>query len=344
MIREPVIRKHAFLTDILRYCLRSANRLGAGLDRYLGKTGNRTSEPLFIVGLPRSGTTLAYEVIIQAFHVAYFSKIYSYTFGMPNLTTRLFSRLMKNPHAHYRSKYGSIPGLFSPAENHNFWMRWFPERPTLGHHVASTSLSKNDVSEINEILSSIGGIAERPFVFKDVYLSLSLEALLSSVNQGRILLITREHEAVAASVFKRRSELQGQLPWWSIRPPFSEDVLEKDLIEQVAFQCVRSEQLLQQQLSNADPARYRIERYADICKSPLAFIGRMREWLGPAFLPREDPDVPQQFDARPSVGFPGGTGKKYAQISTSLRADKDRYIRLVEAEYLTNRFTDHLDT
>lgn len=344
MIREPVIRQRSFPARVARSCLRSANKLGAGLDRHMGKGGTGYTEPLFVVGLPRSGTTLAYEVIIQAFHVAFFSKIYSYTFGMPNLTTRLFSGLMKNPRAHYRSKYGSIPGLFSPAENHNFWMRWFRETPTLGHHVASASLSTDDVSEINSILTSISRVAGRPFVFKDVYLSLSLEALLNSVNRSRVLLVTREYEAVAASVFKRRSELMRQLPWWSIRPPFSEEVLERDLIEQVAFQCVRSEQLLQQQLSDADPARYRIVDYADICESPLGFIGRMREWLGPAFEPREDPDIPERFETRPSLGFPDGIGEKYAQISTSLHADKDRYIRLVEAESLANRFTDRLES
>lgn len=344
MIVEPGIRRRKNLTTFARNCLRSANRLGSRLDQYMGKSAGQISAPLFVVGLPRSGTTLAYEIIIQAFHVAYFSKVYSYTYGMPNLTTRLLSGAMKNPRAHYRSTYGSIPGLFSPAENHNFWMRWFPDSPTLGHHVPATLLSNNDVLEMNSILVSMSNIAGRPFVFKDVYLSLSLEALLGAVEKSRILLVTRAHEAVAASVFRGHTKARHQAAWWSIRPPFSEGVFDKDLVEQVAFQCVRSEQLVQQQLKKADPERYRVVDYADICQSPRAFVGQMREWLGAAFELQQDPDVPEQFDTRPSLGFPDGIGEKYAEISTALHADRDHYIRLVQAASSGNCDTDDFDS
>lgn len=329
-------RQRLFLRNIARNSLHLANRLGSGLDKYMGRTGPGSSESLFIVGLPRSGTTLVYELVVQAFKVAFFSKIYEYTFGLPNITTRLVSRSMKSPNAHYRSEYGRIPGLLSPAENHTFWMKWFPESPVLGHHVALSSLGTHEISDMDRLLNSIGSIAGRPFVFKDVYLSLSLEALLGSVKQAKAIVVTREQEAVAASIFKRRSELKHR-PWWSIRPPFSKEVEDRDLIDQVAFQCVRSEQLLQQQLSTVSPAQYRIVDYADICRSPHSFIGQMQEWLGSSFKLRETPEIPDRFDIRPSLGFPAGIREEYLRLSASLRADEDHYLGRVQDESLRSR-------
>lgn len=327
-------RKLPSVKNASKQYLRSANNLGSQFDRFLRKNCHKPPKSLVVTGLPRSGTTLVYEIVVQAFKVAYFSKIYSYAYGMPNLTTRLVSAFMKNPRAHYRSKYGSLPGFFSPAENHNFWMKWFPEQPFLGHHVPFSALSAKDVTEINSTLASISCIAGRPYVFKDVYLSLSLDSLLKSVDGARVLLVTRDHDAVAASVYKRRSEISHETPWWSIRPPFSEDVFEKDLIKQVAFQCTRSEQLIQQQLSAADPDRYRIVKYADVCKSPPAFVEQMQTWLGTAFEPRNQPDVPDHFETRASQGFPDEIGQQYADIYTSLCNDKERYLNRIRTEVL----------
>lgn len=319
------------LKSIARKCLLAANELGAGLDRRLEKPNPAGSHSLFILGLPRSGTTLAYEVVVQAFHVAFFSKIYNYTFGMPNLTTRLFSGFTKNPHPRYESEYGSIPGLFTPAENHHFWSAWLPENPQLGHYVPAPSISAADSEEMNSSLGSIGAIAGRPFVFKDVYLTLSLEAVLQRVARSKVLVISRDQQSVAASVYRKRAALGDQPGWWSIRPPFSEQVQKNSLIEQVAFQCIRSEQLLRHQISTADPARCRVVRYADLCKSPHTFVREMKGWLGPAFELRQDPTIPEQFETRPSVGFPEGVDADFARCAESLGADREQYLELVKA-------------
>ena len=328
---------------IARNCLVSANKLGSHLDGHFAHTNPSDAESLFIIGLPRSGTTLAYELVVQAFRVAFFSKISNYSFGMPNLTTRLFTRFMKNPRARFRSEYGRIPGLFTPAENHNFWRSWFPEDPQLGHFVPATSIQEDAARNMNSTLRSISGIARLPFVFKDVYLSLSLDAVLQRVERSKVLVVTRDRESVAASIFKRRAELGSQLPWWSIRPPFANQVLDSSMVEQVAFQCVRSEQLLEKQISNADPERYRVIDYAALCESPRDFLKQMCDWLGPAFEPRENSNIPQHFVNRPSIGFPDVVGEEYARLSKLFFDDKDQYIRRIELESGTDRFRRHSD-
>ena len=319
------------LRKLARGCLVAANRVGAPLDRLFGKDGAPATGPLIIVGLPRSGTTLAYELIVQAFDVAYFSKIYNYTFGLPNLTTRLTTRFGRRPAAKYESEYGNIPGLFTPAENHHFWRRWFVEDDQLGHHVPAAAISGNQARTMNRVLASISTIAGSPLVFKDVYLTLSLDAVLQKVDGCRVLVITRDPDAVAASLYRKRAQMQDAGDWWSIRPPFTETVSRASLVEQVAFQCTRSRQLLEEQLSHAAPERCRVVDYADICNAPGSFIDNMREWLGSEFAPRDVHGIPERFENRPSVGFPGSLGETCAAHADRFETDRDAYLAKVRS-------------
>ena len=305
--------------------LRLANRLCSGLDRYAGVQADEPVAPLFVVGLPRSGTTLVYELIVQAFDVSYFTHMFDYTYGLPNITTRLTNRFARNPSPRYESRYGRIPGFFSPAENFNFWMKWFPENPVLGHHVPEGSLGEHTIDDVNRALGSLTHITHRPYVFKNVYFSLSISSLLKTFSHARIVIVQRDLEAVAASVYKKRSELQEKCSWWSIKPPFINSVANQDLLEQVAFQCVRTEQLIEQALAGDNAGRCFTINYAEVCNSPRNFISRLADWIGPTIKQRTDSTLPESFKQRSSVGFPAGLLQRFNACAEALQADKNDY-------------------
>lgn len=314
---------------IARRCLVTMNRFMSVLDRPFRKESDPVSNSLFIVGLPRSGTTLAYELIVQAFEVAYFSKVYNYTFGLPNLTTRLTTRFGRRPPPKYESNYGNIPGMFAPAENHHFWSTWFRENSQRGHYVPASSIPERQVLTMNRALASISAIAGQPFVFKDIYLTLSVDAVLQCIRGSRLLVISRDPEAVAASVYRKRSQLSDTGDWWSIKPPLVDAVATASLAEQVAFQCVRSQQVLESQLSQADPERYRIVDYAEICNAPRTFVENLRQWLGSSFRPRDGFIIPEHFENRPSVGFPGDIRNAYAELASRFETGREAYLAQV---------------
>lgn len=322
--------KKMTLKTLARGSLIAANRIASVLDRPFYRKSSRTTETLFIVGLPRSGTTLAYELVAQAFNVAYFSKVYNYTFGLPHLTTRLTARFGRRPLPKFESDYGSIPGLFAPAEHHHFWRTWFPEHPRLGHYVPAAAMPQSDITRLNRTLASLGEIVGLPFVFKDVYLTLAVDAILRNVRGSRVLVISRESDAVAASVYRKRSQFPDPGDWWSIRPPLADTLATSDLPEQVAFQCIRSRQLLDQQLAHADPDRYRVVDYRDVCTSPQAFIDNLRTWLGTGFEARDGFLVPERFENRPSVGFPEDIAGAYAEAESRFESDGDAYLARVQ--------------
>lgn len=331
------------MSSVARACLIGANRIFAPVDRLFGKRDAPGTAPLIIVGLPRSGTTLAYELIVQALDVAYFSKIYNYAFGLTNLVTRLHPPPDHRREARYESDYGRIEGRLAPAENHHFWRTWFDEDEDLGHYVAPGSLSAAREQAMNRQLASIGNIAGLPFVFKDVYLTLSINAVLEHVRDSKILVISRDVDAVAASMYRKRAADGGNADWWSLRPPFAASVYGRDVGEQVAFQCVRSRQILDRELSTADPARCRVVDYRDICAAPRQFVGDIANWLGPAFQQRPAATLPEAFKYRPSAGLPDPARETYAAAARRLEADRKDYLDGVDRHVAERRADPHAE-
>lgn len=315
-----------------RGALQFANRLCSRVDGYAGADAEEEVAPLFVVGLPRSGTTLVYELIVQAFEVSYFSRIFDYTYGMPNVTTRLTSRLTRNYEPKYESNYGRIPGFFSPAENHTFWMRWFPEILKLGHYVPRELMNDDSISSMNKVVSSITRISGRPYVFKDVYFALSIPSLTKAFSRAKVVIVRRDLEAIAASLYKRRCELQKTRSWWSVKPPFSEDYIGKDMLEQVAFQCARTEQLMDRGLSEVGGKCYFSVSYSEVCNSPQRFIASLSDWLGEGYWLRSVYDLPESFEQRRSVRFSADQAQCYGELVRGMHADKEGYMERLDGQ------------
>lgn len=313
--------------------LNVANRAASYVDTFARAKDLDVPAPIFVVGLPRSGTTLAYELIVQAFDVAYLTRAYSFTYGIPNLTTRVIARFARHPKAHYVSNYGRIPGFLAPAENAVLWMKWFTEHPMLGHYFPDESVNPAAAADATKTIASMSAIAKRTFVFKNIYLTLALPALLRTLTKSKVIVVTRDIDDVTASVFNRRRTLPAS-SWWSIRPPFVGQVSGDGILEQTTFQCTRSRQILERSLTLVDPDRCMVVDYSDICRSPLEFIENVARLAGNELGRRAGTDIPQHFDVSQSKGLPKEMTGQFSRLSDALNSDGHQYLRQVD-EYVT---------
>jgi hypothetical protein len=317
------------MTGVASRALQLANRTVAPLDRLAAARGEPAA-PVFVVGLPRSGTTLAYELLVQAFDVAYLTRIYSYSYGLPNLTTRLVSRLTRHPAARYESRYGRIPGRFAPAEGAVLWKRWLPELAELGHYHPPERLAPGAPEEAGSMVASMTTIAGRPFVFKNVYATLSLPALGRLLPRARFIVVQRDIRAVLASIFKGRQESSGSA-WWSIRPPFAAEMERSVVLEQVAFQACRSQQLLDRALRSLPNDRVLAVDYADLCRSPRDFVSAAANIAGDALRARPDAAIPQHFSPSPGPGLPPDREAEAERLIEALESSAGDYEARVDA-------------
>lgn len=85
------------------------------------------ARPIFLLALPRSGSTLSYQALVHATDALYLSNIWNFLYFLPLSGGRLSMRRC-DPHASdFRSAKGFVPGLCGPAEGLRFWSYW------LGH-------------------------------------------------------------------------------------------------------------------------------------------------------------------------------------------------------------------
>jgi hypothetical protein len=69
--------------------------------------------PVFIVGAPRSGSTLLYQLIVVRFDVGYLSNLHCRLYGAPSLVERMAGRRLEPP-AVFSSDHGRTDWLAAP--------------------------------------------------------------------------------------------------------------------------------------------------------------------------------------------------------------------------------------
>ena len=176
--------------------------------------------------------------------------------------------------------------------------------------------------------ASITAIAARPFVFKNVYLSLSLPAFLKLIPGAKTVVVQRDPNTVLSSVFAMRNQLPPHV-WQSIRPPFVSDVKNEDVLSQSAYQCVRSQQLLSAATESLPAEKLLTYGYEDLCRDPAGFVAAVSEWT--SLTPRESARVPDHFAPSQGPGLPDDLAQRATEIVASLNETGEAYLARVQA-------------
>jgi hypothetical protein len=285
------------LGDVTRVGLDVFNKILSPVDSYFSKGGLGAGPPLFIVGAPRSGTTLTYQVITQQMQVGYFTGIMNYLYGIPNFVARTLKPFHHRPAPIFGSVYGKISGALSPAENANFWFQWFPRDGQQGHYVAPVGLRLDSYQELKATVDSISRIAEKHMVFKSVYLSMVVGALAQIFTEARFIFVRRDRFYTCQSLLLGRLKRRNPNEWWSVKIPQYRELLSMPLWYQVVNQVVCTENIVQKDLDRFASERYLILRYEDLCTRPHHVIRGLEEWLRPlGYVSYSDVRVPETFN------------------------------------------------
>lgn len=284
------------LRSVSRYGLDTINKILAPIDPLFSKDGTSPTAPLFIVGAPRSGTTLTYQIITQQMRVGYFAGAMSYLYGIPNLLTRTMKPLLGRPKPIFESRYGKQTGFLSPSENANFWFRWFPRDGLGGHYLEPIGLSLERYRALRDTVYSMTRIMGRHMVFKSVYLSMVVGALAQIFTDGRFIFVRRDRFLTCQSLFLARLKRPRPEDWWSVKIPGYRELRREPIWYQVVDQVVYTENIVQRDLERFAPYRHSVVCYEDLCNHPCETVNRLEEWLRPAgYSSYPDIRVPKNF-------------------------------------------------
>lgn len=238
--------------------------------------------PVFIVGLPRSGTTLLYQLLLNYFDWSYFTRWTETFYRTPVVAYRLQRLAFPEPrHFEYTSYYGKfrranlVSKAWSPVEGNPIWRRWFPERPT---HCYEGNLGAAAKKEMQWIIGAFITISGEPFLNKNGAHSLRLLPLWQVFPKSLFIVIKRQSLYVAQSLYIARTRPGRKNPkntWWGTKPREYEYLKDLDPLKQAVGQTKAIEATMESQLLCND--RHIEVNYQDVCEQPGKVVQRIHE-------------------------------------------------------------------
>jgi Sulfotransferase family len=270
----------------IRRELTSAGLLERAEKLLLAREWTTARPQLFILGLPRSGTTLVYQYAAHRFNVAYFTS-WTGRFPLSPCVVTVAERLRHPGYSSdFRSRYGKIAGLGAPREAGSVWGRFFDPN-------SYQDLAQIDTRKIHILRQTVACLqrAQRdvPFINKNVKHMQRLPALAEIFPSARFLVVEREPADVALSLFRaRRDSPSGPTQWWSVRPPDYEDLRRLSLPKQIAGQVASLKRRLNEDIARLDSKRVLTIRYEEFCRQPEKLTDMLEAALSPV-SPRNTP-------------------------------------------------------
>ena len=264
----------------------SLERLGAG---------SVAPPPLLVVGPPRSGTTLVYQLLVQHLDVAYLSNAHHALFGAPFLVERIVPKGLRQPPSDYESRFGRTRGIWAPSEAGNFWYRFFPAHP---HAVAPDEVSPLALGRLRSSVAAMTRASGRALVMKNVMCSVRMAAISAAVPEMRYLVVHRDLVDTAVSLLASRREANGTYDaWWSVEPREIESMRHLPPEQQVVEQIRAVEASIEASRAGLDPDLFADVSYADLIADPQGELTRVAARFGLSRRPGSPP-MPARFDRR----------------------------------------------
>lgn len=273
---------------------------------------------VFILGAPRSGTSLFYELMITGFHFAYFSNLAHRFYKTPLSVSQLGQRLVAKYEAGYQSDYGHIAGWPAPNEGGWIWQRWLQDGPWVDEHM----LPQLPVDEIRATIAGMSEISGTPFINKNVMHSNRVR-LLNVLFPGCLFLeVRRDVKDTVRSIIRAQQRdkgpKQGHDQWWSVRPTNTGG---NTLLERACRQVTGVAQDIKRDCMHAGQNRLFSVEYSALCANPQKTLSEVTQFLEQHGVPAISRNpVPKQFALHAST-----------PLSPEDEAELDRILRNARA-------------
>lgn len=239
---------------------------------------------LHVIGAPRSGTTLLYQVLASGLDVGYVNNLMAVFWRAPVTGLRLAKKLgVDRLESSFASDFGRTRGIEEPHEFGYFWNHHldYPDLAERGPAHGSTI----DWGRLAAVIRNMAHRGGRPMSFKPMLLVWHLEAMVEAMPRTCYVWIRRERRTTALSLLKMRRTLFGSdEKWASLRPSEPLDDAAPLAAEppwrQVAAQVVLLERTIADAAARLGPDRVLELTYDDLCADPLGVLDATRALMG----------------------------------------------------------------
>ncbi|MCP4743815.1 MAG: sulfotransferase [Actinomycetales bacterium] len=266
---------------------RLPNRIGIVLNRTvvpmlerrpLAPAASGPTHPVvFMLGPPRCGSTLLVQTLVSNLDVSYISNRHAAWFGAPWIIERFARPRPPQAGVEHRSRHGVTEGPSGPSECGPWWRRFHP-----GDWWETPELASFDAKGFARSLALYSKVSGRPVIFKNLYASLRIPAIVKAVPNAVFIQIRRDEEDVARSILKVRQDVYGTTEaWWSMKPRDWESTASLPPEEQVRRQIAGVERHIREGLATAAVSDRRLLpiEYQTLCDDPGSVVEAVSRFL-----------------------------------------------------------------
>ncbi len=254
-------------------------------------------KPVFIIGPPRTGSTLLYQCLTTRYKFAYLSNLHCLMFGAPWLVEYLTHPSEHYPGSNFSSDHGSTRGLYSPSECGEFWYRFFRRHP---QYIPTEEADSNNMKKMRYAFHALLKAGQKPYIFKNLPCALRIGPLHQTLPESVFIVINRDELDTAQSILLSREKKFGDYStWYSLEPPEIK-ALKKEPIHIQATEQVRSIYKLIKRYEDTIGSEYfHHVSYQDLCRDPEQTCQNIRDFLRDHQINLADRyELPEYFQAQ----------------------------------------------
>lgn len=246
----------------------------------LNKSVKTPSPAVFIIGPPRSGTTLIYELMIRRYKFSYISNFAHKLYGTPVAATLIgkpiIEKWCKQCKSAYSSTYGGIKGWGAPSEGGWIWNRWLPEN----HYLDELHVKQLPAQLIKDTVNGIICVMNAPFINKNVMHSVHMRLLDKLFPNCLFIHIEREIKANIRSIVRAHAKVgKNEHEWFSVKPREWEQFKHTDILMRSAAQVHYTHKNIERDTKHLGITRVLKINYEEFCKAPQDTLTKIGEFM-----------------------------------------------------------------
>lgn len=259
---------------------------------------------IFIIGAPRSGSTLLFQIMTDVMDLGYLSNRHKWFFGAPFLVSKRKRKSKQNndKSSSFKSSFGNIEGLDAPSECGVWWYRFFKSGSF------SALRERLPLTRQKKFIRSVNALSKaekRPVIYKNLYASLRIRSIVEAVPNSLFIVIKRNEINNAHSLLEARKLHGGYRQWFSIPTPEKENLEITHPVPQVLGQIRTVYQVIEDDLNmcGVDSKRVAYVNYEDICEHPNFIMKSLHNFLTDNGCDTPEPKLlkNKSFDERSEV-------------------------------------------
>lgn len=288
--------------------IRTGNRLLHSIEKLTVDCSDKAlvQRPVFIIGAPRSGSTVLYQAMLNYFDFGYITNLHCMFYGAPALAERVTRISAKRGSVAYQSEFGRTKGLSAPSECGAFWYRFFRRYP---QYIPLTQANPKSLAHLRGSIRALGNAMGKPLLLKNLPCALRLAPLSKAFPEALYIVVNRNEGENAHSLLEARMKLSKTYDsWLSLEPPNIEYLKRLPVHEQAVEQIRSIHDVINEGRAMIGDQYFMGVNYEDFCNAP-----QLTMELVDQFLMKHDVQV-----AKRQVELPSFQQRTQVRIEASL--------------------------